>query len=98
MRCVFAVQTFEMTARSHLSALYRLFTPEAVTRPGGESKSPHAANGHKPRGQKPTSHRKGQGLARSDVMKVNADGSVAPVMSANALMRHIGSTNPWSQK
>ncbi len=61
-------------------------------------KPPHAANGQKPRGQKPTSHRKGQGAARGDVMKVNADGSAGPVMSANALMRHIGSTNPWSQK
>jgi ATP-dependent RNA helicase RhlE len=64
----------------------------------GDSKSPHAANGQKPRGQKPTNHRKGQGPARGDVMKVNADGSAGPVMSANALMRHIGSTNPWSQK
>lgn len=55
--------------------------------------------GQKPRGQKP--HRKGQNreqnAARGDVMKVNAAASSGKVMGADALMRHIGSTNPWSK-
>jgi len=67
----------------------------------GEAKSPRSAEGQKPRGQKPTGHRKGQsreqGSARGDVMNVNAGGPKGAVMSADALMRHIGSTNPWSK-
>ncbi len=66
----------------------------------GEAKSPRNAEGQKPRGQKPSSHRKGQGqaAARSDVMKVTAGGPTGPVVGADALMRHIGSTNPWSKQ
>ncbi|MDP3493096.1 MAG: DEAD/DEAH box helicase [Hyphomonadaceae bacterium] len=68
----------------------------------GEAKSPRSAEGQKPRGQKPSSHRKGQGreqtAARSDVMKVTAGGPTGPVIGADALMRHIGSTNPWSKQ
>ncbi len=56
-------------------------------------------NAQKPRGQKP--HRKGQsreqGAARGDVMKVNAGTPSGKVMGADALVRHIGSTNPWSK-
>jgi ATP-dependent RNA helicase RhlE len=64
----------------------------------GESQSPRNANGQKPRGQKSTGHRKGQAPARGDVMKVNAAAPSGPVMSADALMRHIGQTNPWSKQ
>ncbi|RZA10915.1 MAG: DEAD/DEAH box helicase, partial [Lysobacteraceae bacterium] len=55
--------------------------------------------GQKPRGPKP--HRKGQSgdqaAARGDVMKVDAGASAGKVVGAGALMRHIGSTNPWSK-
>ena len=55
--------------------------------------------GQKPRGPKP--HRKGQSgdqaTARGDVMKVDAGTSAGKVVGAGALMRHIGSTNPWSK-
>jgi len=56
-------------------------------------------NSQKPRGQKP--HRKGhsreQTAARGDVMKVDAGAPAGKVVGAGALMRHIGSTNPWSK-
>jgi len=68
----------------------------------GEAKSPRAAEGQKPRGQKPSGHRKGQGrdqaAVRGDVMKVTSGAPNGPVMGADALMRHIGSTNPWSKQ
>jgi ATP-dependent RNA helicase RhlE len=58
-------------------------------------------NAQKPRGQKSQGHRKGQnreqGAARGDVMKVNAGAPNGKVMGADALVRHIGSTNPWSK-
>jgi len=61
-------------------------------------------NGQKPNGQnrgQKQGHRKGQpreqGAARGDVMKVNAAAPTGKVMGADALMRHIGSTNPWSK-
>ncbi|MBK8837834.1 MAG: DEAD/DEAH box helicase [Hyphomonadaceae bacterium] len=67
----------------------------------GEAKSPRSSEGQKPRGPKPTGHRKGQGreqaATRGDVMKVNAGGPKGPVMGADALIRHIASTNPWSK-
>src|SRR5690606_2325580 len=61
------------------------------------------SNGASNRGQKSANHRKGQRsqdrvqtLARGDVMKVNAGRSSGPVMTADALMKHLSSGNPWS--
>ncbi len=70
-------------------------------KPSGEVKSSRSAEGQEPRGQRSTGHRKGgareQGSVRGDVMNVNAGAPLGAVMGADALMRHIGSTNPWSK-
>ncbi|MEQ1607545.1 MAG: DEAD/DEAH box helicase [Hyphomonadaceae bacterium] len=67
----------------------------------GEVKSSRSAEGQEPRGQRSTGHRKGgareHGSVRGDVMNVNAGAPLGAVMGADALMRHIGSTNPWSK-
>jgi ATP-dependent RNA helicase RhlE len=63
----------------------------------GEDKSPRNANGQKPRGMKPSGHRKGQGHAqapaRSDVMKVASGNHTGPVASAADLMKHLAGKN-----
>ncbi len=61
----------------------------------GEKRAPAGS-----RGQKSANHRKGQerqqAPARRDVMNVSAANRPGPVTSADALMKHIGSTNPWA--
>ncbi|HEY7798696.1 MAG TPA: helicase-related protein [Hyphomonadaceae bacterium] len=68
-----------------------------VAKPNGHS---HKPQGDKNRGQKSANHRKGQNrpqqAARGDVMKVAA-GPSGPVTPADALMKHLSSTNPWSK-
>jgi ATP-dependent RNA helicase RhlE len=57
-------------------------------------------HGDRNRGQKSANHRKGQNrpqqAARGDVMKV-AVGPSGPVTPAEALMKHLSSTNPWAK-
>jgi superfamily II DNA/RNA helicase len=61
----------------------------------------YKSGGEKHRGQKSANHRKGQNRtqapARGDVMRVAA-GPAGPVTPADALMKHLSSTNPWSDK
>jgi ATP-dependent RNA helicase RhlE len=71
-----------------------------VARQNGQNHKPH---GEKQRGQKSANHRKGQTrpaqqAARGDVMKVAAGPSSGPVTPADALMKHLSSTNPWSKQ
>jgi ATP-dependent RNA helicase RhlE len=64
----------------------------------GQKQKPHGENN---RGQKSSNHRKGQNrpqqATRGDVMKVVA-GPSGPVTPADALMKHLSSTNPWSNR
>ena len=74
---------------------------------GIESKSAPQRSGQqnavkKNGGQKSSNHRKGQprggqGPVRNDVMKVNTGRPAGPVVSADQLMKHLSSTNPWSK-
>ncbi len=64
----------------------------------------HKQHSDKQRGKRSANHRKGQerpqnrqSPARGDIMKVAA-GPTGPVTPADALMRHLSSTNPWSQQ
>src|SRR5690606_22616646 len=64
---------------------------------------PRNANGHKPRGAKPSGHRKGQGQAtgqgnaqapaRGDVMNVHSAKPGGPLMPARELMKHLSTQN-----
>ncbi|HVY88083.1 MAG TPA: DEAD/DEAH box helicase [Hyphomonadaceae bacterium] len=56
----------------------------------------------KNRGQKSANHRKGQpqggsGPTRGDVLKISSGKPSGPVMTADALMRHLSSANPWEK-
>jgi ATP-dependent RNA helicase RhlE len=72
---------------------------------GGETRG-GKSGGQKVRGDKTSTHRKGQngpqdrsqGSARGDVMNVGSTRPAGPVMTADALMKHLSSGNPWSKQ
>jgi ATP-dependent RNA helicase RhlE len=62
--------------------------------PAQAKRTPNTGGGKKHRGER----KSGQGATRNDVMKVNADRQAGPVTPAHDLMKHLASSNPWTQQ